>query len=387
MPRLLLFACVLFGLLFPAGDAHAQAHGGALVVLTIDSDDAEDQAEALSGAIRSRIRATPTVTLQETSNTLAMLTAALRCSKVPDAACLEKIAAQLKSERFIWGVMQKAPGNQVKAEVHLYEKGKPDSVTRETYSDNLRDQNDDTLRGIARKMLERLPGATAGTLTVRAGNAGGTVLIDGQRRGNLKGGELTVELPVGGHKLEVHVAGYAPASEDVSVMLGKETRVTVSLVKEEAQPEKSETSFPTRKVVGGGLITVGAILGAIAIYEAVHWSSLHDDLTKQKQNNYDILTNQNGPFIPNPCSPQPLAQPGQTPKLTKGCDDTTGAHTATLLGWTLGALGVAAIGAGLYFFLVPGTTKEAEPKGDARRLHFAPYAGPGGGGLTLSSAF
>jgi hypothetical protein len=328
-----------------------------------------------------------------------MLTAALRCNKVPDAVCLEKIAAQVKVDRFIWGVMQKAPGNQVKAEVHLYEKGKPDSVVRETYAENLRDQNDDTLRGIAKKMFERLVGASAGTLTVKAGSTGGTVVIDGQKRGSLKGGELTMELPVGGHRVDVHVAGYLPATEDVNVMLGKDTRVTVNLVREESPPERPETSFPTRKVIGGALITVGAILAGVAIYEATQYFKAKSDLKGATQDNYGEppyappgQTAQAAPQVKDPCHPDQLSfsdgtRLPQTDATSKGCDALNRGHTATALGFTLGALGAVSIGTGFFFLLSPGASKEAEPKGEAQRVRLAPYAGPHGGGLALSAVF
>ena len=79
-------------------------------VLGIDSDDAEDQADALTGALRSRVRSAPGWSLQETQHALGMLTAALRCPQKPDAACLQRIGDQLHTDRFVWGVMSKVAG-------------------------------------------------------------------------------------------------------------------------------------------------------------------------------------------------------------------------------------------------------------------------------------
>src|ERR1700679_3939873 len=70
-------------------------------VLDIDSDDADDQAEALTGALRSRVRAAPGWLLLDATQSLSMLTAALRCPQHPDAACLQRIGDQLKSDRFL----------------------------------------------------------------------------------------------------------------------------------------------------------------------------------------------------------------------------------------------------------------------------------------------
>ena len=48
----------------------------------------------------------------------------------------------------MWGTVQKGPAGQVTAEVHLYQRGKSDTVVREQYADNLKDPNDDALRKI-----------------------------------------------------------------------------------------------------------------------------------------------------------------------------------------------------------------------------------------------
>src|ERR1700723_946621 len=74
-----------------------------LHVLEIDSDDADDQAEALTGALRSRVRSAQGWSLPETSQSLRMLTAALRCPVRPDAPCLQRIGDHLKTDRFVWG--------------------------------------------------------------------------------------------------------------------------------------------------------------------------------------------------------------------------------------------------------------------------------------------
>jgi hypothetical protein len=378
---------VLFALLALAGAAHAQGHGPPVVVLTIDSDDAEEQAEALSAAIRSRVRASSNFTLQDSPNTLGMLTAALRCNKVPDQTCLEKIAGQLKSERFLWGVMQKAPGNQVKVEVHFFEKGRADIVARDIYSDNLRDQNDDTLRAIARKLVDRVTGVTGGTLTVHAGNGGGTVMVDGQKRGTLRAGELTVELPVGGHKLEVHVAGYAPAVEDVNVMLGKDTRVSVSLVKEgELAPAPPETPFPARKVAGGVLIGVGTGLLAGGIVELVHWLNMKSDYNDLAKTNFgaaqtiDPATGR-AVALSNPCD---ATTEMSTMTTQHACDLHNHAWPVAIVGWALTGVGAIGIGTGVYLL----TTHSAkEDKKEKSGFALTPYGGPSGAGFAMRGQF
>ena len=114
------FAVLLLALVSFARTAHAEApspRATPVHVLSIDSDDAEDQADALSGAIRSRVRLAPGWSLQETSHSLSMLTAALRCPQKPDTPCLQRIGDQIHTDRFIWGTMSKGPNNQVVADL------------------------------------------------------------------------------------------------------------------------------------------------------------------------------------------------------------------------------------------------------------------------------
>src|SRR4051812_45323916 len=80
-------------LAFTRGVAHADssaAHTVPVLVLSLDSDDAEEHADALTGALRSRIRASQGWSLVETTQSLGMLTAALRCPAKPLTADCEQ---------------------------------------------------------------------------------------------------------------------------------------------------------------------------------------------------------------------------------------------------------------------------------------------------------
>jgi hypothetical protein len=109
-----------------SGTARAQAgaRSNSVHILEVDSDDADDQAEALTGALRSHLRASPGWNLIETTQSLSMLTAALRCPRRPDAACLARIGDRLKADRFIWGLMNRGPRHQVVVELHFWIRGK-----------------------------------------------------------------------------------------------------------------------------------------------------------------------------------------------------------------------------------------------------------------------
>ena len=252
-------------------------------VLGIDSDDAEDQADALTGALRSRVRGAPGWSLQETQHSLGMLTAALRCPQKPDAACLQRIGDQLHTDRFVWGVMSKAPGNQVTAEVHLWARGKPDVGAKETYSDNLEDQNDETLRKIAARILEKISGSpTTGTMTVHAGDAEGVVWINGQKSRALEHGAATIDLAPGRYDVELRAQGFETARQErVVVAAGQETNVPLKLVPAAAaSTEQAPRGKPVdvRRVAGWSLIGLGVAAGIVAAVEGVEFLSAKNDL-------------------------------------------------------------------------------------------------------------
>ena len=111
-------------------------------VIPFASDDAEENADAFTGAFRARVRAAAGWSLGETSDALELYTTALRCPEHPDAQCLERIAASLKTNRFFWGYVKKTQPGEVVAEVHLWRKEKGDTMVAQPFSDNLKDQND-----------------------------------------------------------------------------------------------------------------------------------------------------------------------------------------------------------------------------------------------------
>ena len=128
-----------------------------VVILDLDFDDAtEDQADALTAALRSRMSMTPGWRLDPSRPSMTLLMPALSCPKPPDAACLDRISKQIEVDHYIWGTVAKAPvPDTVVAEIHYWARGEIEQVARETYSSNLTDQNDDALRRIAAQLVER----------------------------------------------------------------------------------------------------------------------------------------------------------------------------------------------------------------------------------------
>ncbi len=329
-------------------------------VIGIDSDDAEDQADALTGALRSRVRLAPGWSLQETSHSLSMLTAALRCPQRPDAACLQRIGDQIHTDRFVWGTMAKSPGNQVTADVHLWSRGKPDSSAKETYSDNLKDQNDENLRRLATRLFDRVTGANStGSVTVHAGDTGGVVLVNGQRKATLEHGTASFDLPAGAYVVEVRAPGFVPTRQPVTVSAGADTPVSAKLVAErdavEPAPTRSRASkgVSVRTIVGWSAIGVGAGLFVGAGIEGARFLGLKDDLNSDRAHVDKSVTDV--------CAPEQATNPFAVDACSKFHD----AQTARTLGLLFGGLGVASAAAGVVILVTDHP--EGEPRVDTAR--------------------
>jgi hypothetical protein len=358
------------------------AHSVGVAVLAFDSDDAEEQADALTGAMRARVRAADGWSLVETPQSLGMLTAALRCPAKPvSAECEQRIADQLKLDRFIYGYVAKGPSPaQVTAEVHLYQRSKPDTVRRETYSDNLRDQNDEALRKIAYRLLDGLAATTVGTVVVHLGREGGEVIVDGEKRVPLQNGVARVELSPGGHAVEVILAGQtASQKRNVVVTAGKETVVTLGVPAPPGASTEPAAPFPTRKVVGATLAGAGVVLAIVSVANVLSYESALDrgDVAEA-----EAARNPVGDKLP----------PGKTADDACGsdllptapiCVANSDANRSSTVAWVTGGAGAVLLGAGAYLFLSAGGKERKASK--APRV--APTIGRGSGGLVLSGSF
>lgn len=361
-------------LLVAPRDARADQPGGHTVqiaVLGFDSEEADDQADALTGALRSRVRGASGWSLMETSASLGMLTAGLKCPPRPTPDCQQRIADQLKTERYIWGIVTKGPtAGHVTAEVHLFQKGKPDTTFKEQFSDNLKDPNDEKGIGkIAARIVERLAGSVLGTIVVKAGDASGEVVLDGDKRVALVSGSAKLEASPGSHSIEITSGAGAPTKRTVLVTAGKESVVELGAA-EPAGPQEPGKPFPTRKAIGGGVLAAGVVLGVLSVVNLTSWM---DDKSKGE----DLAK-----FVPNgekPCDPNGNAEFCQLDKDAK-------THSAVAI--VTGSLGAVALGVGAYLFFVDGggSSDKAAAAAAARKTRVLPTVGQTNG-LVLSGSF
>jgi hypothetical protein len=139
-------------------------------VVAIKSDSSYDQADALTAAIRSRVRGIRGYSLGEGDFALEVLMLGLKCGDVADEPCQARIGNQIHADRFVWGTVEHAASNkQVVAELHLWVRGQSPSSTRLTYSDNLTAPGDESLRRLVDEALKKLLGASSSLVPERAG--------------------------------------------------------------------------------------------------------------------------------------------------------------------------------------------------------------------------
>jgi hypothetical protein len=351
-------------------------------VLTLSTEDSDDQADALTQALRSRVRQSQGWSLQETSQSFDTLAIALKCPPKPDAGCLQHIADQLKADHFIWGTLSKGTAGNVKADIHLWTRGKADVEATNVYSDNLKDPADESLRTIAATLFGNLTGAGAGgTVVVHAGNGGGDVLVDGSPKGTLDGGVAKVDVPLGQHSIAVRVPGFDAPAQTATVAVGADQELTFALTPSGTPPSEGGTrsSFPMRKVLEYGAIVVGGGLIIVSGVETAAWindsNQSNTDRQQVPSNITDVCTTQINHYAQDACNKSKDAQ------------------TVSALGWVFGGVGLALVGTGVVMLLTdhPSST-ETEGANTAKRenkpkLDVVPAVGPHGGSVNLSVTF
>ena len=381
-------------------------------ILGLDSDDAERQADALSAALRTRARAQPGWIISDNTDSIALVTAALRCPSHPDATCEKHIGEQLKTDRFFWGNVRRIGPNQLAAEVHYWQKGKPDSSVREIFPDSAKDATDPATKAAAAHIFEKLTGATppGGTLTVTAGTGEGAVLVDGEQKGSLDHGVAHIDLAPGTHEVEVRSSGFMPSKQSVTVVAGNEAQVSMTLVPVAAPPNvphHDDTQPPPetggghgkgRMIVGLALIGLGVIAEGVAGYEGLRFLS-----NRSTWNDYQItscaqaspagtsegglagcqgVTSRHDIGCPaNGMRGAPFATADQ-------CDAYDSAKGAIAPGFIFAGAGVVLAGAGAVILLTAPSSSETAASGKASTTpKITPLVGPNVAGMSAGFEF
>ncbi|WP_170319576.1 PEGA domain-containing protein [Polyangium spumosum] len=290
-PRYGLATTLAFATLMSVGAAQASEPGPDTLpihIISIQTMDADDQAEALTKALRNAVRATPGWSQGEGDYSLEVLTLSLKCPDPPDASCQSRIADQIRADRYVWGKLDKGKGGNVSGELHFWVRGKGTTDHKVEYSANLTEAQDEALRKIASDALNKLTdGPPKGEVKVKAGSVAGQVFVDGQPLGALTNGEGTFFVPSGTHSLVVKAPGYADMSTDITVKPNSPTDVVVAPV-----PAGDTTPTNWKRIGGFAAIGAGVAFGAVGIYGTATVNGVNnDDGYKQNQNLYETNTN------------------------------------------------------------------------------------------------
>jgi hypothetical protein len=351
-------------------------------VLSLWTDDSDDQADALTQALRSRVRQAQGWSLLETPQSFETLAIALKCPTKPDAPCLQRIADQLHADHYVWGTMAKKKGaGEVTANLHLWSRGKGDAETSETYTDNMKDAGDESLKQIAAQLLGKVTGgAPSGTLVVHAGTSSGAVLVDGVQKGVLEGGVARVDVGSGPHTVTVKVPGFEAAPQQATVPVGQEQEATFTLSPATATPgdQAPHAPFPTRKVLAYTAIVAGAGLLVASGVEAGAWVSdsnaSQDDRKKVPSNVTDVCADE------------------VNSAALDACHRSKDATTVSTLSWIFGAAGVALATTGIVLLVTghdssDGGRDAVTAKAPKPRVDVLPMLGTRAGAVDLRVTF
>lgn len=348
-------------------------------VIAVQTSSADSQAEALTRALRNAVRNLPGWSLSEGDYSLEVLTIDLKCGDRPDDACQNRIGAQIKADRYIWGILEKK-GPNVQGEVNLWVRGKGSTRVPISYSANLTEAGDDALMQIANDAIAKLTGGLpTGALHLKASAAAGQLLVDGQPAGDFTGGEGTFAVPIGSHTITVKARGYADGVAHASVKLGATpTELKVNLLPLEAPP----LDVNWRRIGGFTTLGLGVAAGAVGVASSLRVSALNREYNA-KDTGILYQYRLKYPNDPNVCSHVDDDAKGSDTTLKslalasqKPCSDAKLSEVLQFVFYPVAALGV-----GLGAYLI--ATSSSDTKKPAAAFTVDPQVGPGFGKLNV----
>ncbi len=226
-----------------------------LEVLAFSSNDAVDEAGALTDAFKHAIIGAPGVVDHGKNHALEAVALTAGCDDPMAASCAPKIANEIKHDKFIYGTVKKTPPNKITATLTYYNAGQVKTVAK-TYDAGpvAKDGMSPELKKIALEALfSMMGGAPKGKVEITvngpAANENGELFENGQSLGLVTAGKGQVELPSGSHTLELRVKGYASTTGVVEV-----NPAGASL---QLAPVRLEPSKPIDWQLYGGIAAVG----------------------------------------------------------------------------------------------------------------------------------
>lgn len=269
-----LVTTILWGLFAPAAQA-APAGNDALpiAVLGVKSDDALDQAEALTQAIRTAVMHSQGWSLGEANQALEFLAVKMKCGEPIDAACEARIADVIKADRFLWSVIKfsDSSNKNVVGTLNLFVRGKGTSSTEIRFAATMADPAE--LAGVAQKALDKVTGGPPqGGIKVATGGVAGQLYIDEKPIGALPAEGGTYQVPAGDHGVTVKAQGFQDASTTVHVQPLATVDALLTMV-----PVAKEAPVDGRMVGGFVSLGVGVALGGVGLWAALDVNSIRNN--------------------------------------------------------------------------------------------------------------
>ncbi len=248
-------------------------------ILAFSSNDAVDEAAALTDAFKHALIAAPGVADHGKSHALEAVALTAGCNDPMEASCGAKIEKEIKFDKFIYGTVKKSPPNKITATLSYYNAGQVKTVAK-TYDAGpvAKDGTSPELKKIATDaMWALLGGAPKGKVDVTvvgpAANDDGELFEDGKSIGTVTAGKGAVELPSGIHTVELRVKGFASTTGEIEV-----TPAGATL---QLSPVRLTPSKPLDWQLYGGIaaIAVGAVFVGIGVSKSLSIKSSQDDET------------------------------------------------------------------------------------------------------------
>lgn len=381
--------------LTPAATAWAAAPGspGAveIEVLSFTSNDAVDEAAALTDAFKHALIGAPGVADHGKGHALEAVALTAGCDDPMAASCAPKLASEIKYDKFIYGTVKKTPPNKLTATLIYYNNGQLKTVAK-TYDAGpvAKDGTSPELKKIALDALwSLLGGAPKGkvevTVTGPAANEDGALFEGGQPVGTVTQGKGAVDLPSGPHTLELRVKGFASTTGDVEVTPAGATLQLAPVRLAPAKPIDWQL-YGGIAAVGVGLVFVGlGVSSSLSVKDAQNnetftnyrhrWPSSEGDTCARAREGKESPTN-------DPTVPKIAAE------VASLCDDVASKQRAQWIYYGLGGALVA--GGAILIFTDKGTGKEGDKAADKTagvRVELRPVVTPSFSSLSLVGQF
>lgn len=352
-----------------------------VAVLAVKSDEALDQAEAFTAALREAVVRSAGWSLGEANQSVEFLALKMKCGDSIDAACETRIAEVIKSDRYLWSSIEfDSSKKRVQGSLNFFVRGKGTDRVDVDFPAKLTTAK--KLESVAASLFEQVSGgAPQGGVSITTGGIPGQLFIDGKPIGSIPESGGTYQLPVGSHTITVKASGYLDATTTIDVQPLGTVDAQLSL-----PPDGGSIDVDGRMV--GGFVALGLGIGGAAFgtWAAVDVNKLREDpgyqgFRDQYSANDDVCEaarNGQAPLVTNLAATT-------APQVVKMCERAARDELFQAI-----AFPVAAVAAGIGGYLL-GTSRLAASSDDTPKKSSAwlviPELGPDRQTVTLRYSF